>query len=315
LELAAQLETATRQAYLAARRAEYEYTARLSANNFRISDIYKARTANDILTFLQNLDATIANLPGAIKDADSNQRDLTISVAQHVLGLTDQYLKGQGIADANLETERAKRFRQWVAQNTKPGSDGKPTLVFNFTTSAATNGIIGQVVQQGYDFYWLHKVAGIGQPKLASNGFGLNLVTAQSGSLGYRQVRASQTGQVGLTSFAGCLLDYRLIPPAALLGLDFPSNQPTDVVAGAFSGDINGKHSNTTPGYSTPAFLSRPLASDGWQVVINAGSPDGILPDLNLQQLTDIELKISTTYGTRSSNIVPPPSQCVRVDY
>jgi hypothetical protein len=62
LELATQLETAARQAYLAARRAEYEYTARLSANNFRISDIYKARTANDILIFLQNLDAAIANL-------------------------------------------------------------------------------------------------------------------------------------------------------------------------------------------------------------------------------------------------------------
>lgn len=315
MELAQALESAARQAYLAARRAEYEYSARLSANNFRISDIYKARTANDILIFLQNLDATIANLPGAVKDADSNQRDLTLSVAQHVLGLTDSYLKGQGIADANLQSERNKRFRRWVAQNTNPGSDGKPTLVFSFTTSSASSGIIGQVVQQGYDFYWLHKVAGIGQPKPTSNGFGLNLVTAQAGNLGYRQVRVSQSGQVGLTSFAGCLLDYRLIPPAALLGLDFPSNQPTDVVAGAFSGDINSKHGNTTPGYSTPAFLGRPLAANGWQVVISAGSPDGILPDLNLQQLTDIELKISTTYGTRSANTLPQPSQCVRVDF
>ncbi len=315
LELAQALENASRLAYLAARRAEYEYTARLSANNFRISDIYKARTANDILLFLSNLDAAVANLPGAVKDADSNQRDLTLSVAQHVLGLTDTYLKGQGIADANLQSERNRRFRQWVSQNTKPGSDGKPTLIFTFTTSSATNGLLGQVVQQGYDFYWLHKVAGIGQPKPSSNGFGLNLVTAQAGSLGYRQVRVSQTGQVGLTSYAGCLFDYRLIPPAALLGLDFPSNQPTDVVAGAFSGDINGKHGNTTPGYSTPAFLGRPLAANEWQVVINAGSPDGILPDLNLQQMTDIELKISTTYGTRASNVQPQPSQCVRIDF
>ncbi len=315
LELAQALETAARLAYLAARRAEYEYTARLSANNFRISDIYKARTANDILIFLQNLDATVANLPGAVKDADSNQRDLTLSVAQHVVGLTDAYLKGQGVTDANLQPERTKRFRQWVAQHTKVGSDGKPTLVFDFTTSAASNGIIGQVVQQGYDFFWLHKVAGIGQPKPTSNGFGLNLVTAQAGNLGYRQVRVSQTGQVGLTSYAGCLLDYRLIPPAALLGLEFPSNQPTDVVAGAFNGDINGKNGNSAPGYSTPAFLGRPLAANGWNVLINAGSPDGILPDLNLQQLTDIELKISTTYGTRASNTPPQPSQCVRLDF
>ncbi len=315
LELAQALETAARLAYLAARRAEYEYTARLSANNFRISDIYKARTANDILLFLQNLDATVANLPGAVKDADSNQRDLTISVAQHLLGLTDAYLKGQGIADGNLQAERTRRFRQWVAQNTKPGSDLKPTLAFTFTLSAATNGVLGQVVSQGYDFYWLHKVAGIGQPKPASNGFGVNLVTAQAGNLGYRQVRVSQSGQVGLTSYAGCLFDYRLIPPAALLGLDFPNNQPTDVVAGSFSGDINGKHGNNTPSYSTPAFLGRPLAANEWQVVLNAGSPDGILTDLDLQKLTDIELKISTTYGTRASNVQPQPSQCVRVDF
>jgi hypothetical protein len=315
LELATQLETAARQAYLAARRAEYEYTARLSSNNFRISDIYKARTANDILIFLQNLDAAIANLPGAVKDAETNQRDLTLSVAQHILGLTDLYLRGQGVADANLQPERTRRFRQWVAQNTSLGSDGKPTLRFTFSASAATNGLIGQVVKQGYDFYWLHKVAGIGQPKATNTGVGLNLVTAQAGSLGYRQVRISQAGQVGLTSFAGCLFDYRLIPPAALLGLDFPNKQPTDVVVGAFNGDINGGHAATTPGYSTPAFLGRPLAAESWQVVINAGSPDGILPDLNLQQLTDIELEISTTYATRSSNSQPDPASCVRIDF
>lgn len=315
LELATQLETAARQAYLVARRAEYEYTARLSASNFRISDIYKARTANDILIFLQNLDAAIANLPGAVKDAETNQRDLTISAAQHLLGLTDAYLKGQGVADANLQTERTRRFRQWVAQNTKVGSDGKPTLVFTFAASAAINGLIGQVVKQGYDFYWLHKVAGIGQPKPTNTGVGLNLVTAQTGSLGYRQVRVSQKGQVGLTSFSGCLFDYRLIPPAALLGLDFPNKQPTDVVVGAFNGDINGTHAATTPGYSTPAFLGRPLAAENWQVVINAGSPDGILPDLDLQKLTDIELEISTTYATRPSNSQPDPASCVRIDF
>ncbi len=315
LELATQLETAARQAYLAARRAEYEYTSRLSANNFRISDIYKARTANDILIFLQNLDGAVSNLPGAVRDADTNQLDLKISVAQHVLGLTDQYLKGQGVADADLQAERTKRFRQWVAQNTTLGSDGKPSLVFDFATPTATDGLIGQVVTQDYGYYWLHKVAGIGQPKPSSNGFGVNLLSSQTGDLGYRQVRVSQSGQVGLTSFAGCAFDYRLIPPAALLGQEYPSGQPTDLVTGVFNGDINGAKGNSAPGFSTPAFLGRPLASNGWEVVINAGSPNGVLPDMDLQQLNDIELKISTTYASRSVNSQPQPSQCVRVDF
>ncbi|MCB9148367.1 MAG: hypothetical protein H6641_06370 [Caldilineaceae bacterium] len=315
LQLATQLEIAARLAYLAARRAEYEYTARLSANNFRVSDIYRARTADDILKFLQNLDNAVTNLPGGVRDAETNQNDLTISVAQHILGLTDQYLKGQGVADADLQTERSKRFRQWVAENTYLGSDGKPTLVFSYTTSSAVDGLISRVVTQDYGFVWLHKIGGIGQPKPTSNGFGINLVTDQPGSLGYRLVRVTQSGQVGLTSFAGCLFDYRLIPPAPLLGLEFPLGQPTDLVTGVFNGDINGVHNNTTPGYSTPAFLGRPLASNGWQVVINGGSPNGILPDLDLQQLTDIELKVSTTYASRSANTQPSPSQCIRADY
>ena len=315
LQLATQLEIAARLAYLAARRAEYEYTARLSANNFRVSDIYRARTADDILKFLQNLDNAVTNLPGGVRDAETNQVDLTISVAQHILGMTDQYLKGQGVADADLPTARSQRFRQWVAENSYLGSDGKPTLVFSFTTSSAVNGIISRVVTQDYGFFWQHKVGGIGQPKPTSNGFGINLVTEQPGSLGYRLVRVTQSGEVGLTSFAGCLFDYRLIPPAALLGLEFPLGQPTDQVTGVFNGDINGAHRNTTPGYSTPTFLGRPLASNGWQVVINGGSPNGILPDLDLQRLTDIELKVSTTYASRSANTQPSPSQCVRADY
>ncbi|MCB0095782.1 MAG: hypothetical protein KDE46_08690, partial [Caldilineaceae bacterium] len=89
----------------------------------------------------------------------------------------------------------------------------------------------------------------------------------------------------------------------------------TDLVTGLFSADINGAKGNSTPGFSTPAFLGRPLASNGWEVVINAGSPNGLLPDMDLQQLTDIELKISTTYATRSSNSQPSSAQCVRADF
>jgi hypothetical protein len=315
LLLASQLDLAARLSYLAARRAEFEFTARLSGSNFRISDIYKARNANDILDFLNRLDATVNNLPGAIKDAETNQSDLTISVAQHVLGLSDKLLQGEGFSGAGIQTERVKRFRQWVSGNTLIGSDGKPRLVFSYTLSADPKGILSSVLQQGFDYYWLHKVGGIGQPKPGSNGFGVNLVTAQTGELGFRQTRVSQTGQVNLTTFAGCQFDYRLIAPAVLLGLDFPNTQPSDEVSGLFNGDINGKHGNSAAGYSTPAFLGRPLASNGWQVTVFAGSPNGILPDLDLQQLNDIELKISTVHATRPSNTPPQSSACVRTDF
>jgi hypothetical protein len=51
------------------------------------------------------------------------------------------------------------------------------------TTPAATNGFVSQALLQGYTYYWMHKVAGIDQPKPSSNGFGRNLLTAQSVAL------------------------------------------------------------------------------------------------------------------------------------
>ena len=314
LLLASKLDQATRLSYLAARRGEYEATARLASSNFRISDIYKARNADDIQDFIGRLDQTISHLPGSAKDAETNQRDINLSVAQHVLGLSDQFLQGQGFTGAAINTERVRLFRKWVSENTKLGSDGKPTLIFSFTLTSDAKGILSNVIQQDFDKFWLHKVGGIGQPKPTSNGLGLNLLTSQTGDLGYRSVSVSEEGRVSLKSFAGCSFDYWLVAPAAMLGLEFPKGQPNDVVLGTFQGDVNGRHGNATPGYSTPAFLGRPLASNGWQVEIKAGAPDNRLPDMDLLQLNDVELKISTVYASR---VPTPPTQsdCLRSDF
>ena len=224
LELADALDDATRFAYLAARRAEYEYTARLSGNNFRISDIYKARTANDVLDFLGDLDRTITSLPGAIKDAEIDDEDFKISVAQHVLGLTDKYLGSEGFSGDAIKVERERRFKQWVAD--RLGYEGgNQVLRFNFTTSSDTKGILSNVKPQGYDYYWLHKVAGIGLPLAGNTGTGINLVSDQP-NLDHRQARISQTGQVELTSFAGCVFNYRLVPDAVMLGLTGQTTSP-----------------------------------------------------------------------------------------
>ncbi len=296
LTLAKQIEEASEYAYLAARRAEFEYAARLQASNFRISDIYKARTADEVLQFLDRLDSTVLSLPGAIRDADIRQAPLTISVAQHILNLDDP-------------STRALRFRQWVADHTTLQPDGqgvlKPVLTFEFNTSAGNGGILDRVQRTGYDFWWKHQMASMS----------VNLLTAQPDALQRRAARVSQAGQVELRNFAGCVFEYRLIPPALLLGLDYPSNQPTDVVSGSFDADVNGVHGPNAPGFFTPAFLSRPVASTTWKVVVYGGSPDGILPDMDLQQLTDIELRLNTTHASRDSNAPPRLTDCVRSDF
>jgi hypothetical protein len=202
LALARQLDYTARVAYLAARRAEYEYAGRLAANDVRISDIYKARTAEDIRTFLTQLEAATNRL--IVADAEINQEDFQVSVAQHVVGLTNQRL---GLTGAAAEAERVRQFRQWVAQNTRTGTDGQLVLNFTFSTSLVSNGIFGQVIQQGYDRFWLHKLAGIGNPKPGNTEFGLNLRTAQTGALGYRRVAVTEGGLTHLRPRAGGIFE------------------------------------------------------------------------------------------------------------
>lgn len=304
LTLANQLEYAERVAYLAARRAEYEYAARLSASGFRISDIYRARTADDILQFVTRLDAITNNL--VVSDAEINQEDFRLSVALHILGLTDQVL---GLSGPDAEAERIRRFREWVAENTQRGTDGKPVLNFNFTTSIVENGIFSNVIQQGFQRFWLFKIGGIGQPKPTSNGVTMNLVSNQTGTLRYRRVAMTQGGLTHLRTRAGCIFDYRLIQPASLVGQEWPSNQPPEQATTDFKASINGAN-----GERTAAFLSRPVSATNWQAQIFAGAPETGLADLDLQQLNDIELVFSTTRASRQPG-QPQPSDCVRADF
>jgi hypothetical protein len=304
LQLADRLELAARISYLAAKRAEYEYAARLGASNFRVSDIYRARTATDIVDFLDELKNVTDNL--VVGDAEIDQETFTVSMAQHVLGWTDEELGLEGDA---ARAERIRRFREWVAEHAETGTDGKPVLVFSISTSPADNGVFSNVIAQGYDRFWLHRVAGIEQPKPASNGFGMNLVTSEPGGLEYRRVAVTQSGVVHLKARSGCIFEYRLIHPAALLGLEWSGGQPSDEATAAFRASVNGEN-----GTRTAAFLGRPVSATDWQVVVYAGAPELGLPDMDLQQLEDIELVFDSTHASRTPG-VPDPTECIRIDY
>lgn len=315
LLLAKQLEYAARVSYLAARRAEYEYGARLAANNFRISDIYRARTAGDIKAFLDKLGGVTDSLAGSVSDAQINAADFKISVAQHVLGLTDAALAKAGFATPQAaQAERTRRFREWVAQNMQIGSDGKPQLKFSFATSVLNQGTFANVAQQGYERYWLHKLAGVGLPKASNTGVSVNLRSDQAGNLSYRQVALTQGGMLHLRAFSGCVFDYRLLAPAVMLGLEWPKNQPPESATAVFNANINQAHAVTEAGFATSAFLGRPVSATDWQVLVYAGAPAAGLPDLDLQQLTDVELNFSTTYASRQP-ASPQAAECTRIDY
>jgi hypothetical protein len=305
LMLADRLALAARVSYLAARRAEYEYAARLSASGLRISDIYRARTAGEIRDFLNKLALITDEL--VLDDAEINREVFALSVAQHLLGWTDEEL---GLTGEAARAERIRLFREWVAENTETGTDGKPVLVFSIATSAADNGILSNVIAQGFDWFWLHMVSGVGQPKDESEGLGVDLITAQTDDLRYRRVVVKQSGIVYLKARSGCIFEYHLVHPAPLLGLEWPEGAPLDVAPATFLASVNGEN-----GTRTAAFLGRPVSSTDWEVEVKAGAPETGLPDMDLQQLEDIVLVFDSTHATRLSLGVPHPSECVRTDY
>lgn len=57
----------------------------------------------------------------------TNTRNVTLSVAKHVLGLTDAYLSGLGFTGDAIEVERQRRFHEWVAAHQRADANtGKP---------------------------------------------------------------------------------------------------------------------------------------------------------------------------------------------
>ena len=318
MELAKQLNKAGELAYLAARRAEYEYATRLSANRgFRISDIYRARTSTDIITYLKRLRAITNSVASGQTSSALNTTYLKFSVAQDILGLTDAELARRGIPEEKIEAERARLFRKWVAENTVPNNferpyDGKPALRFSFTTSLLDGAIFSRLIPQGYDRYWLMKVGGIGEPKPSSNGLSLNLVTDQPG-LSHQIANVTQSGMTHLKAQSGCIFDYKLVAPAYMLGLDWPTSQNAHEVEAVLNANVNGVHHSAEEGFRTPAFMGRPVSATEWRVIVFTGSP-AHTRDMDLQKLTDIQLGVSVTYASRTPG-EPTLSQCTRVDY
>ena len=318
LQFAKQLEYAARMSYLAARRAEYEYAARLNVSNVRYSDIYRARTAADLTTFLNTLRGVTDSLAGGAS-YETDAEDLTFSVALHWLNLTDEALAKEGFTTPETaQAERTRRFRLWVAEHTVPNDfespkDGKDVLRFNLATSLMEGGTFEQIIQQGYDGYWLIKLSGVADPKSSSNGLSVNLQTEQAG-MAFRKIRVTQSGLVHLRSQSGCIFDYRLIAPAAMLGLEWGQNQPAEAATTTFNANVNEERAYTDNNFRTSAFLGRAASTTDWQVLIFSGAPEAGLSDMDLQQLTDIELNFSITRASRAP-ATPGPTDCTRIDW
>ncbi|MFQ5856891.1 MAG: hypothetical protein ACE5LU_14855, partial [Anaerolineae bacterium] len=92
LQLADQLAYAAKLSYLAANRAKYSAVKDLDQEasalaRFRLADIYRARTAQDIIIYLEKLQHV-----AEVAASDVGDEAFEIKIAEHLLGLTDENL-------------------------------------------------------------------------------------------------------------------------------------------------------------------------------------------------------------------------------
>ena len=183
------------------------------------------------------------------------------------------------------------------------------------TTSLLKDGLFANLEPTAFDGRWLMMMAGKPPQDVGSKGLRVNLKSTEEG-LSYRTVRVTQGGIMHLRSQAGCIFDYRLMEPAALLGLEWAGNQPPERARSTFNADVNGENVNSgnISAFQAGEFRGRPVSSTAWTVTISTASPGAGLPKMDLSKLTDIEFVMGVVVSSRDPG-EPELSDCARIDY
>jgi len=262
-------------AYLTAKALEYEF---LTPVPF-LGTIFKARTADEIDNFLNELDKwrTALGSPGA-----RNRYPYTISLAQDVLGLTDENLDPDGVlSPAQLAQLRYEAFQAFLEQNT---ADNR--VSFSFATSLLNDSIFSRNV-------WNNRIADVdseGNPDgvTGTHGVAINLLTRQLGDAGTPEVRLTHSGQASYRDVRGDIVSYTP-GNAVLVGYRLPDGfgGPSATIAVVSSVNDNDK------GIANGGLVNRSVAASNWTLQIDLGS--GPNRDLDVTKLEDIVILMDST--------------------
>lgn len=335
LQLANKLEQAAQVAYLAARRAEYEYgTSLFQHGGFSIADIYRARVAQDIIDFLDNLAGITNNLPGDQDNQITWQQFSPISIREDILGWNDEVVRKELVAGgttcpavqdaacaALIDAEQTDRFQEWV-----PAHVNNNVFQYDFQLSAAPGGVINQKLPTAFTDRWLYKISGFDDPFDENTGVAINLRSEQvDPNLTYRSVELTQSDMVQLRSLKGCTYDYRIVDSGKMLGYTPDASAPVDDLEASFDALVNNHvyPNNVTFNAYTNLFKGYPLAANKWTITVQLASPGNTpgtsIPEkvMDVTQLEDIELIFSITRASSSTNGdgIPDPADCVRMDW
>ncbi|MCJ7549502.1 MAG: Ig-like domain-containing protein [Anaerolineae bacterium] len=260
-------------AYLTARAAEYE----LLTPYPDLDAIYRARTSNDIRLFLDRLNVwyQAINLPGQL-----NRYPYTISFAEDVVGLTDEYIDPDGrLSPEDVDQIRFEQFQAYLQD--QPYNDGR--LELWFSTS------LGQQQTEGQFLFspniWNNRIAGIGAPLAQNEGVSLNIVTRQTGDVGNPEAVLIHDGQTSYRNASEEIVYYD--PDTAVpVGYLLPDELDPENTSIVLRPGING-----VGGLANSGLINRSVAASSWTFRIPANSKGY----LDYSQIEDIEITIDTT--------------------
>jgi hypothetical protein len=266
-------------AYLTAKALEYEFLVRYPGLNA----IFKARTADDIDNFLNELEAfrVAIGSPGV-----HNRYPYRISLARDLLGLSDENLNPEGTLSANeVAQRRFTSFQQILQQHviTDTNTGAVIGIELPFTTSLLDNKIFTPNI-------WNNRIAGVGLPAdvPGTKGIALNVVTRQFGDIGTPEVLLTHAGHASYRNAKGEIVHY--VPEnAKLSGYPVPNGFESKSGSATILASVNGNERGTP----SSAFFNRSVAASTWTLRIDLRSPFNT--SLDLAQLEDIEIDMDTT--------------------
>lgn len=283
------LRITTHYAYLTAKAFEYLTLEPLDGSNgVNINDLYIVRSKDGLQDFMQTV--VLAN-NGV--NLGFNKHRYKVSFARHILGLTDEVIQNDTndtLTPAQIETERAARFQQYVSDHTVDG-----VVIIDFATladlPAATNYFNVNLANL--------RITGASNASLGCTvnyscfGLWLNFVTDQPGSdfdtNGRPDLRLTHGGHATYMRANRTFASYR---PGPSRIIDAPSTFGNEDRTSDFKANINMSVdvSAENPTFLTNDFQDLSVATSRWRLEIDLSASAN--QALDLSQLNDFEIRM-----------------------
>lgn len=291
IKLAEALDYTAHYSYLAAKALEYKYLNTLddepvAGGRLQLTELFKAQTPTDIEFFINKLDSlNIQECPWGTFDPQY----YVVSLAIHILGLTDRYLDPDGdgkTADGKtIEKARREAVQAFLIENIQ--SDG--TLKFNFTIAEDASFLVNSGLFNLK--IWSGSVPATCDALVSPvTGTAINIQTTQTGNVRPR-IRIKQLGHSTLRNQLGVVQEYIPVTNYHFLFEQGTGNY-TPFKEAEITSFINVFDPRNTPGTGTwtGAFKGRSISSSEWEIKIFDANQ--LFTPTDFTKITDIQLNI-----------------------